>query len=117
MILQAETVCAALLCDSTVKSIIGEKLFREMPPSESAFPCVTYAESNSPALGADNAEALTTVIFAFECWHRHSAWPLASAVDSVLSGLGYAREYAQDAGLVSSDLHQVSMKFSTIKEG
>ena len=58
MILQAETVCAALLCDRTVKSIIGDKLFREMPPSEAAFPCVTYAESNSPALGADNAEAL-----------------------------------------------------------
>ena len=117
MILQAELVCAALLSDSAVQSIIGDKLFRDMPPSEATFPCVTYAESNSPALGADNAEALTAVVFALECWHRQSAWPLASAVDRVLASLGYVRAYAQDGGIVVGDLHQVSMKFSAIKEG
>ena len=117
MILQAELVCAALLSDSAVQSIIGDKLFRDMPPTEAAFPCVTYAESNSPALGADNAEALTSVVFALECWHRQSAWPLASAVDRVLASLGYFFSYAQDGGIVVGDLHQVSMKFSAIKEG
>lgn len=115
MITQAGMVCAALLADAAVKNIIGTRVFRDMPPSEAAFPCVTYAESSSPALGADNAEVMTTVFFAMECWSKGSAWPLASAVASVMAGLGYVRDYAKDAGMAGS-VHQVSMKFKALKE-
>ena len=58
MILQAETVCAALLCDRTVKSIIGDKLFREMPPSEAAeagpAPSAAAAMTVAPAIAPLN---------------------------------------------------------------
>ena len=115
MITQAATVCASLLAGAAVKNIIGNRIFRDMPPSEAAFPCVTYAESNAPALGADNEEVLTSVVFALECWSKGSAWPLACAVAAVMAGLGYVREYAQDAGMAGS-VHQVSLKFRTLKE-
>ena len=113
--MQAATVCAALLADNSVKSIIGTRLFTEMPPGDAVFPCLTYAESNSPALGADNAEVLTTIVFTMECWSKGSAWPLAGAVDAVMAGLGYVRNYAQDTGM-SGAVHQISMKFTTVKE-
>ena len=44
--MQAATVCAALLADNNVKTIIGTRLFNEMPPGDAVFPCLTYAESN-----------------------------------------------------------------------
>lgn len=117
MITHAATVCAALLADSAVKAVIGDNLFAESPPSEAAFPCVTYAESNAPALGADDAEILTSVFFNMECWSRSDAWPLAIKVNRVMAGLGYSRDSAQDAGSDINGLHQINLKFSTIKEG
>ena len=115
MITQAETVCTALLADDAVKNTIETRIFHDMPPSEAAFPCVTYAESNSPALGADNAEVLTTVFFVMECWNKGSAWALASAVAAVMAELGYVRDYARDAGMVGA-VHQVSLRFRVLKE-
>jgi len=117
MKIDAATVCAALLADSAVTGIIGTSLFSEMPPEEAAFPCLTYSESNSVALGGDNVEVLTSIVFDMECWHKASAWPMAIAVNNVMAGLGYVRNSAQDAGRDINGIHQVSLKFTNIKEG
>lgn len=114
MVSQASTVCAALLANTTVAALIGTNIFNDMPPSEAAFPCLTYSESNSIALAADNAEALTGVIFQVECWVKGSAWPLAAAVNDAMQAIGYFRNSANDAGMAGV-IHQVSMKFTTVK--
>lgn len=112
---EAETVVQALLDDADVSAIIGTNLFPESPPSEAAFPCLTYSESQSPAGAADNAETLTQVVFVFESFVRGSAWNLATAVDAVMLGLGYVRGYAQSAGMTGA-VNQVSSKYITLKE-
>lgn len=116
MTFESSTVTAALLANSAVAAIIGTELYPDEPPDEAAFPCLTYAESNTPALGADNDEELVSIVFTMEAMVKKDAKPLAVAVAAVMKGLGYTRDYAQDAGM-SGVIHQVSMKFSTLKEG
>jgi len=113
---ETSNVIHALLSDNTVASIIGSNIFCDQPPSEAAFPCVTYQESITPVLRTDNASALMQNRFVMECWQRESAWEMAAAITTVMESLGYMQRYANSAGMTGA-VHQVSMEFVILREG
>lgn len=109
-------IVAALLANSAVSNIVGTKIFLEYPPTDAAFPCVTFSQSIQADTGADNLIKSQVVFFNVECWVRNgSAWALASAVETVFVAQGYVCQSAQDAP-PSGGLYQVIMKFQNTKE-
>ena len=115
---QSKTVADALLADAAVSAIAGGNIYQEEAPAMAAFPRVVFAESQSPAVSADNAVVACTVTFDMEALAAPSAWPLAEAVILCMEKCGYMCGMAQSAGMTGPDgtIHQVSMKFTTIKE-
>lgn len=112
---QTPTVTAALLSNAAVSGIIGANIFNDEPPDEAAYPCLTYEEYLSPAGAADNDEYAYTSEWNMEAYQRGSAWALADAVEGVMKSLGYVCGFKKSAGMVGV-VHQVSMKFTMIKE-
>lgn len=115
---ESKTVADALLADVAVAAIAGGKIYQEEAPAMAAFPRVVFAEAQSPAASADNAVVACTVTFDMEALAAPSAWPLAEAVILCMKKCGYVCNMAQSAGVTGPDgtIHQVSMKFTTIKE-
>lgn len=114
---ESDTVGTALLADTAVAAIVGTKVYQEQPPATAAFPCLAFAESQSPAGSADNAVFANAVTFDMEAFAAGSAWPLAEAVMSCMAGIGYVCSAARSAGMVGDGtIHQVSMTFINTKE-
>lgn len=114
---ESKTVADALLADAAVAAIAGRNIYQEDAPAMAAFPRVVFAESQVPAASADNAVVACGVTFDMEALAAPSAWPLAEAVAACMATIGYSCNMTRSAGMTGPDgtIHQVSMKFTTMK--
>lgn len=113
MISVSTTIASALLANTTVAAIVGERVYMEEPPVSAKFPQLVYSESQSPAASADNAVIANSVAVDMDAYAVGSAWALAEATIACMAAQGYICSRTQSAGMTGADgtIHQVSMTF------
>lgn len=90
-------VVAALTGDATLTGLVGSNIFYHMPDKKASYPCVAYHEADNAegAYGTD-LESVTEILLTIDIWHTDSTSAIAQAVDDVMKGQGFYREFAQD---------------------
>jgi len=91
-------VVAALKGDGTLIGLLGGlRVYFQAAPDAKEFPRVTYYElDNHGSLYADDSEQASEIIIVVDIWHTAKTTQIAQAVDNVMAGLGFAREFASD---------------------
>ena len=106
------TVVSALTNDPTLSSLIGDRVIFMSLPDEPEFPCITYYEqNNSPALVGDGKELTTESVMVIDVWSKGSTTAIAQAVDSVMAGLNFRREFAGDLYESDTGVYHKSMRY------
>ncbi len=108
------TVVSALKDDPTLSSLIGDRvIFMELPDSPT-FPCITYREeNNAPALVGDGKELTSESVMVIDIWSKGSTTAIAQAVDDVMVGLNFRREFAGDLYEKDTGVYHTSMRYRT----
>jgi len=106
------TVVSALKQDATLSSLIaGRVIFMTLPDSPT-FPCITYYEqNNAPALVGDGEELTSESVMVIDVWSKGSTTAIAQAVDSVMAGLNFRREFAGDLYEKDTGVYHKSMRY------
>ena len=106
------TVLSALKNDPTLSSLIDGRVIFMSLPDEPEFPCITYYEqNNSPALVGDGKELTSESVMAIDVWSKGSTTAIAQAVDSVMAGLNFRREFAGDLQESDTGVYHKSMRY------
>lgn len=106
------TVVSALKQDATLSSLIdGRVIFMSLPDAPT-FPCVTYYEqNNSPALMGDGEELTSESVMVIDVWSKGSTTAIAQAVDAVMVGLNFRREFSGDLYEKDTGVYHKSMRY------
>ncbi len=106
------TVVSALKQDATLSSLIaGRVIFMTLPDSPT-FPCITYYEqNNTPALVGDGEELTSESVMVIDVWSKGSTTTIAQAVDSVMTGLNFRREFSGDLYENDTKVYHKSMRY------
>ena len=106
------TVLSALKNDPTLSSLIDGRVIFMSLPDEPEFPCITYYEqNNSPALVGDGKELTSESAMVIDIWAKGSTTAIAQAVDSVMAGLNFRREFAGDLQESDTGVYHKSMRY------
>lgn len=90
-------VVTALKTDAILAGLVGDRIYFYYPPVEAAYPCISYYElDNRPALYGDNQELASEITFVIDIWAKASTTAIADAVNRIMTGLGFVREFAGD---------------------
>lgn len=112
MIVLKSTIYSALKNDPTLSSLIGGRVIFHGPPDEPELPCITYYEqNNSPALVGDGRELTSESVMVIDVWSKGSTTAIAQAVDSVMAGLNFVREFAGDLYESDTGVYHKSMRY------
>ena len=105
-------VKAALANDPTLSNLIdGRVIFMALPDSPD-FPCITYYEqNNSPGLKGDGRELTTESVMVIDVWSKGSTTAIAQAVDNIMAGLHFVREFAGDLYETDTGVYHKSMRY------
>lgn len=111
-------VISALKNDPTLNNLLGgpRVYFRE-PPDNSTFPQITYYEADNREFPfGDELETVTEIVMVIDVWNTGSTSAIAQAVDNVMSGLGFYREYSSDLGYDTvAKVHRKHMRYRKLK--
>lgn len=106
------TVVSALKADTTLKGLVSDRVIFMSLPDEPEFPCITYYEqNNSPALVGDGKELTSESVFVIDVWSKGSTTAIAQAVDNVMSGLRFDREFATDLYETDTGVYHKHMRY------
>lgn len=106
------TVLAALKNDPALSKLIAGRVIFMSLPDEPEFPCITYYEqNNSPALVGDGKELTSESVMVIDIWSRSSTTVIAHAVDNVMAGLRFVREFAGDLYESDTRVYHKSMRY------
>jgi hypothetical protein len=106
------TVYSALKNDPALSKLIGGRVIFMTLPAEPVFPSITYREeNNSPALKGDGRELASQSVMVIDLWARGSTTIIAQAVDSVMAGLNFRREFAGDLYENDTGVYHKSMRY------
>jgi hypothetical protein len=106
------TVVSALKADTTLKGFVSDRVIFMSLPDEPEFPCITYYEqNNSPALVGDGKELTSESVMVIDVWSKGSTTAIAQAVDSVMAGLNFRREFAGDLYESDTGVYHKSMRY------
>lgn len=106
------TVVSTLKADTTLKGLVSDRVIFMTLPDEPVFPCITYREeNNSPALMGDGRELASQSVMVIDIWSKGSTTAIAQAVDSVMAGLNFRREFAGDLYENDTGVYHKSMRY------
>lgn len=106
------TVYSSLKNDPALSKLIAGRVIFMTLPDEPVFPCITYREeNNSPALVGDGKELTSESVIVIDVWSKGSTTAIAQAVDSVMAGLNFRREFAGDLYESDTGVYHKSMRY------
>lgn len=106
------TVYSALKNDPALSKLIGGRVIFMTLPAEPVFPSITYREeNNSPALKGDGRELASQSVMVIDIWSKGNTTAIAQAVDSVMAGLNFRREFAGDLQESDIGVYHKSMRY------
>lgn len=108
------TIVSTLKADTTLKSLISDRVYFLSVPEEPAFPCITYREeNNTPALSPfGSPEPAAWTVFVIDIWSKGDTSTIASAVDAVMRSLGLIRVFGGDLFEQDTKVFHKSMRFA-----
>lgn len=105
-------IVSALKNNPTLSSLIAGRVIFMSLPDEPEFPCITYYEqNNSPALVGDGRELTTESVMVIDVWSKSSTTAIAQAVDNIMAGLHFVREFAGDLYETDTGVYHKSMRY------
>ena len=106
------TMVSTLKADTTLKGLVSDRVIFMSLPDEPEFPCITYYEqNNSPALVGDGRELTTESVMVIDVWSKGSTTAIAQAVDNIMAGLHFVREFAGDLYETDTGVYHKSMRY------
>lgn len=106
------TLYQALKNDPALSALIAGRVIFMSLPAEPTFPCITYYEqNNSPALVGDERELASESVFVIDVWSKGNTTAIAQAVDAVMTGLHFVREFATDLYENDTGVYHKSMRY------
>jgi len=106
------TVLAALKNDPALSKLIAGRVIFMALSDEPVFPSITYREEdNSPALVGDDRELASQSVMVIDVWSQGSTTAIAQAVDAVMSGLRFKREFATDLYETDTGVYHKHMRY------
>ncbi|WP_334111255.1 DUF3168 domain-containing protein [Thermodesulfitimonas autotrophica] len=111
-------VVAALKADATLAGLVGNRIYFHYPPVEAAYPCISYYELNNrpfyPFYSAGQTLA-AEIILVVDVWAKGSTSAIADAVNKVMEGLQFMREFACDLYEVDTGVYHKTMRYRILK--
>ena len=105
-------IVSALKNNPTLSSLIAGRVIFMSLPDEPEFPCITYYEqNNSPALKGDGKELTSESVMVIDVWSKGSTTAIAQAVNNVMVGLNFVREFSGDLYESDTGVHHKSMRY------
>jgi len=110
-------VVAALKNDATLVGLLGgPRIYFQVAPNADEFPRITYYEQdNRPALHGDSRELGSEVTFVIDIWAKASTSAIADAVDRIMTGLGFVREFAGDLYEQDTGVYHKNMRYRILR--
>ncbi len=106
------TMVSTLKADTTLKGLVSDRVIFMSLPDEPEFPCITYYEqNNSPALVGDGKELTSESVMVIDVWAKGSTTAIAQAVDNIMAGLHFVREFAGDLYENDTGVYHKSMRY------
>ncbi|HBC94395.1 MAG TPA: hypothetical protein DCZ10_16220 [Pelotomaculum sp.] len=106
------TVYSALKNDPTLTNLVAGRVVFYNLPDKPAFPCITYYEqTNAPALRGDDREMTSESVMVIDVWSKGNTTAISQAVDNVMSGLHFVREFAGDLYENDTGVYHKSMRY------
>jgi len=88
-------VVTALQSATALSTMTG--IYPNYPPNFTSLPLISYFEvSNNVSLSADNQEIAAGITYQIDLWGKSSLTAYAQAVDSIMTGLEFARVACAD---------------------
>jgi hypothetical protein len=108
------TIVSTLEADTTLKSLISDRVYFLSVPEEPTFPCITYREeNNTPALAPfGSPEPAAWTVFVIDIWSKGDTTTIAAAVDAVMRSLGLIRVFGGDLFEQDTKVFHKSMRFA-----
>lgn len=102
----------AMKNDPTLSNLIAGRVIFMALPDEPDFPCITYYEqNNSPGLKGDGKELATESVMVIDVWSKGSTTAIAQAVNIVMAGLNFVREFSGDLFERDTKVYHKSMRY------
>lgn len=102
----------ALTNDPTLSELIDGRVIFKSLPDEPELPCITYYEqNNSPGLKGDRKELTSESVMVIDVWSKGSTTAIAQAIDNVMTGLNFVREFSGDQNESDTGVHHKSMRY------
>ena len=92
-------VMTALQTSTALTTLLGTgtRIFFQYPTSFATLPCISYFEvDNFGNLFADDVEAGSEILYQVDVWSKASTTAIALVVDTIMTGLDFARSSATD---------------------
>ena len=84
----------------------------DKPDDPSPLPCLTYREeNNSPALEGDGRELASESVMVVDVWSKGNTTAIAQAVNNVMTGLRFSREFSTDLYETDTGVYHKSMRY------
>lgn len=114
---QKPDVVSALTTNPTLVSLIGGRVDYQYPDDNSVYPLITYREADNRDFPfGDDLEGASEIVMVIDVWNKDaSTSDIAVAVDAVMSGLGFFREFSADLFERTDNLIQKTMRFRKLK--
>lgn len=106
-------VVAALKEDVDLIGLLGgPRIYFQAAPNAKEFPRITYYElDNHGSLYADDMEQASEILIVIDIWHTVKTSEIAQAVDKLMTGLGFVREFASDLYEDDTKIFHKTMRF------
>jgi len=109
-----DDILSALEADSTlVGLLLGKRIYQAAAPDPEENPRVTFYEmDNKGALKGDDQKSGSDIIIVVDVWRKGGGTTaIAQAVNTVMTGLGFEREFAGDLYEPDTKFHHKTMRF------
>jgi hypothetical protein len=111
IVLSVKTAVMTALQSATALSTITGFYF-QYPSDFTNLPVISYFEvDNTGSLYADNQEIASGIIYQIDLWGEASLTAYAKAVDTVMTGLDFARVSATDLYEDDTKIYHKAMRF------
>ncbi len=106
------TVKTALKNNPALSALIAGRVYFLAKPDSPSFPCITfYEQNNSPALVGDDRELTSESVMVIDVWSLGDTSAIAAAVNAVMDGLHFVREFSGDLYESDTGVYHKSMRY------
>lgn len=110
-------VVSALKNDTTLTGLLGgPRIYFQLASNADEFPRITYYEQDNRAtLYGDSQEIGSEITFVIDIWAKASTTAIADAVNRVMVGLGFVREFAGDLYEQDTGVFHKNMRYRILR--